>query len=76
MSELDMIAAVRDFSFWLIFAFLYLRERQRVQQLSDERVGDLKRWIDALTAIQMAQRGRLVLSDEDDLRDKHRGSGD
>lgn len=38
MSELDMIAAVRDFSFWLIFAFLYLRERQRVQQLSDERV--------------------------------------
>ena len=51
------------------------RGEERIQ-LSEERVGDLKRWIDALTAIQMAQRGRLVLSDEDDLRDKHRGSGD
>lgn len=74
MDEINIISVVREFSFWAIFAYLYLRERQRARELSDERVADLKRWIDTLTAIQVTQHGRVTIwHDEQGLR---RGDGD
>lgn len=74
MPEFDVINVLREMSFWAIFMFLYLRERQRTRELSDERVADLKRWIDTLTAIQVTSRGRLTLLDDDHI--PTRGAGD
>lgn len=74
MPEIDLVSALREFSFWAIFMVLYLRERQRSKELSDERVADLKRWIDTLTAIQISARGRVTLLD--DTHPPTRGTGD